>query len=96
MKLLALRRILPVLLLILVSPAIGHAQFADETQSLFDISPSKVDRTTNQIVIEFKEEEVIEEVEADEVTDEGVCCELPEEERMASDICVNVICPATP
>ena len=96
MKILALRRLLPGLLLLVALPAIGHAQFIDETQSLFDISPSTVNRNTNQVVIEFKEEEIVEEVEeTDEevVADEGVCCELPDEERLASDICVNVACP---
>lgn len=96
MNVLALRRLVPILLLLVALPGIGHAQFADETQKLFEISPSTVNRHTNQIVIEFKEEEVIEDVdETDEevVADEGVCCELPDDERQASDICVNVACP---
>jgi hypothetical protein len=90
------RRLLPALFLLVVGPAIGHTQFADETQSLFEVSPSTVDRNTNQVVIEFKEEEVIEDVEAEEVTDPALCCQLPEDERLASDICVNVDCAEAP
>jgi hypothetical protein len=90
------RRLLPVLFLLVVAPAIGHTQFADETQTLFEISPSTVDRNTNQVVIEFKDEEVIEETEVEEVTDPAICCQLPEDERLASDICVNVSCPEAP
>jgi hypothetical protein len=90
------RRLLPVLLLLVMAPALGHAQFSDETQTLFDISPSKVDRNTNQLVIEFKDTEVIEDVEVEEVTDPALCCELPEDERLASDLCVNVSCPEAP
>lgn len=91
-----LRRLLPVLLFMIFVPAVGQAQFADETQNLFDVSPSTVDRTTNQVVIEFKNEEIIEDVEAEETTDVALCCELPAEERAASDICVNVVCPEAP
>jgi hypothetical protein len=81
---------------LLLVPAMGGAQYLDETQGLFEISPSTVNRNTDQVIIEFKQEEIIEDVAVEEGDEEGICCELPEEERLASDICVNVICTETP
>lgn len=88
------RRLLPLFVVLALVPIAGYAQFADETQGLFDVSPSTVNRNTNQVIIEFKEDQIIEETEVD-VGDnsEVVCCQLPEEERASSDACLDITCP---
>ncbi len=90
-----LRQVLLISAFAFAVPSLAHAQFADETQSLFGVSPSTVDRTTNQVVIEFKEEKIVEEIEVEDGED-GICCQLPEEERAASEACLNVTCPEAP
>ncbi|MEM7121516.1 MAG: hypothetical protein AAF563_09590 [Pseudomonadota bacterium] len=91
----SLRQAMMLSVVAVVLPCLAHAQFADETQSLFGVSPSTVDRTTNQVIIEFKEEKIVEEISVEE-SEEGICCQLPEEERAASDACLNVTCPESP
>lgn len=83
------------LLALAMLPAEVGAQFADDTQNLFDVDDVGDKVTDHQLNFEFStapDEDQLDAENAGAQSVEELCCAMTPEERVLDGLCVDVVC----
>ena len=89
-----MRLLLLLAVVLTLAPGLAHAQYNDEEQGLFDEEPVTINPDEDQIDIPLGDDSSgLKDVETEEVTEQTLCCQMPESERASDDLCTNIVCP---
>ncbi len=70
------------------------AQYDDEAQGLFDEEPATINPDEDQIDIPLGDDSSgLKDAETEEVTEQTLCCQMPESERAGDELCKDIVCP---
>ncbi|MEM7123543.1 MAG: hypothetical protein AAF563_19870 [Pseudomonadota bacterium] len=88
-----MRIVLSLMVVLMLTPATVHAQYDDPDADLLNIEPGTVDPDSDQIDIPLGDDSSAKDAETDRVTEETLCCQMPDDVRAADELCANVECP---
>lgn len=88
-----MRLLVSLLIVLMLAPGVVHAQYDDPDADLLDIEPGTVDPDSDQIDIPLGDDSGAKDAETEQVTEETLCCQMPDDVREADELCANVECP---
>ena len=88
-----MRSLILLCVLLLLVPAIGHAQYDDPDTDLLNIEPDVANPDEGQIDIPLGETNNAKDAEAEAVTEQTLCCRMPDDVRESDELCADVECP---
>ncbi len=88
-----MRLLVSLLVILMLAPAAVQAQYDDPDADLLNIEPGTVDPDSDQIYIPLGDDSSAKNAETERVTEETLCCQMPEDVRAADELCANVECP---
>ncbi len=88
-----MRFLATLLVVLLLAPGIVQAQYDDPDSDLLNIEPGTVDPDSDQIDIPLGDDSGTKDAETDRVTEETLCCQMPDDVREADELCADVECP---
>jgi hypothetical protein len=88
-----MRLVLSTVLFLTLSSGVAYAQFEDNDEGLFESEAQVDEPTDDQLNIDLGGDQGAKDVETEDVTEETLCCQMPESERVGDDLCADVTCP---
>jgi hypothetical protein len=92
-----MRTLLSLTVVLLLTSGLAYAQSDDADESLFESEATVDEPTDDQISIPLNgdgdESTGQEDVETENVTEQTLCCQMSESERVGDDLCADVTCP---
>lgn len=79
--------------LLIAAVPLAHAQFADDTQSLFSGAPDAPSTKDDLITIELDDKDDVVTGNSGAKSVEELCCQMTADERRVDGLCFDVQCP---
>ena len=88
-----MRLVLSIVLFLTLASGVAYAQFDDNDQGLFENEATVDEPTDDQLNIDLGGDQGAKDVETEDVTEETLCCQMPESQRASDELCADVTCP---